>query len=79
MAERAQAHIEIVTADEMPGDRAAICVERQGRWVMCVREGEITPRLLGEINSLFAHITATGQWLQNWPEHHTEPQQQEAV
>lgn len=74
MAAPARARIEIVTAEEMPDDRAAVCVESQGNWVMCVREGEITPRLLSDINKLLAHITASGQWLQNWPDHRPEPQ-----
>lgn len=76
----AGARIEIVSSDDMPDDRTAVCVEREGDWVLCVREGEITPRFREDVNKLLAHITHAGLWLQQWPENdRAEPCEREAV
>lgn len=76
----ARARIEIVTAEQMPDARTAVCVESEGDWVLCVREGEMTPRCRDDVNKLLGHITREGLWLQQWPDdRRAEPCHREAV
>lgn len=67
MAETATPHhtvgARIQVSDLVPDGRSMVEVETDSETVICVRRGEMSDRLVRELNGHFAHATRTGRWI----------------
>ncbi|MFD5656978.1 hypothetical protein [Streptomyces hirsutus] len=60
------AELDIEFVPELPGGRAVVPAEREGKFVWLVAEGAMTEQCFREMRSYLAHIASTGKWVQNW-------------
>ncbi|MDT6983692.1 hypothetical protein ACFSUJ_11960 [Streptomyces lusitanus] len=65
-----QARIDIQFVPDLPGGRAVVPAEKEGRLVWLVSEGAMTPECLAEMRDYLSHISGKGLWLQNWQGRH---------
>lgn len=61
-----QFEIEMHFVDSLPGGRAVMPVEEQGRFGWLVVQGHVTPQARSEMLSDLRHIVQSGLWRQDW-------------
>jgi len=58
--------VEIHFVDSLPGGRAVMPVERDGKFAWLAVHGAISPQAAGEMVADLNYIISTGLWRQNW-------------
>ncbi|MFF3928624.1 hypothetical protein [Streptomyces hirsutus] len=61
-----EAELGIEFVPSLPGGRAVVPAEREGKFVWLVAEGAMTEQCFREMRSYLAHIASAGMWVQNW-------------
>lgn len=61
-----QAEFDMEMVPTLPGGRAIVPAERQGKFVWLVAEGHISQQCFDEMKEYLQHIVGTGMWSQNW-------------
>lgn len=69
----ARVRIEMAPRDAMPDGCLVVPVEKAGKLIWVVREGEMSDALREEINVYLEHITHSGLWEQHWEQSGEEP------
>lgn len=64
---RVSADVGIEFVPSLPGGRAALAAEKEGRFVWLIAEGAMTDQCRREMRDYLSHIVRTGMWTQNWP------------
>lgn len=60
----------------LPGGRAAVPAEREGRFVWLIAEGQMTQQCFDEMRQYLAYIVDEGKWQQNWDGKPPQPPQE---
>lgn len=61
-----QADFDMEFVPKLPGGRAAVPAEREGRFVWMIAEGHMSEQCMTEMRQYLQHIVSTGMWQQNW-------------
>ncbi|WP_406157674.1 hypothetical protein [Streptomyces canus] len=64
--------VDMEYVEALPGGRAVMPIEREGRFVWLVVEGHVSPQARTEMIKDLNHIIRCGLWVQNWQPPHTE-------
>lgn len=59
--------VEIQFVDSLPGGRAVMPVERDGKFAWLAVRGHISRQAAREMVADLTYIISSGLWLQNWP------------
>lgn len=62
-----QVEIEMELWDSLPGGRAIVGVEQEGRFVWLASKEHVSPQARDEFLEKFTEIVRQGWWTQNWP------------
>lgn len=60
------AECQVELCDSLPGDRAVIAVEQEGRIVWIFSRKHATQRTVDEFRETIQRIVRDGLWVQNW-------------
>lgn len=58
---------EMELRDTLPGDRAVIAVEQEGKFMWLASRKYVNPKAVDEFREQLERIIGGGWWVQNWP------------
>lgn len=62
--------VDMEFVDALPGGRAVMPIEEEGRFVWLVAPGHVSPQARTEMLKDLNHIIRSGLWVQNWQPPH---------
>ncbi|MFD6415944.1 hypothetical protein [Streptomyces sp. NPDC060194] len=64
---RPSAEFDMKIVPRLPGGRAVLPAEEDGRFVWLIAAGQMSEQCAREMTEYLNHIVASGKWVQNWP------------